>query len=157
MAKLSPVIIIDRREQCPWDFHNLPSEPGSLATGDYSIKGLEHLVVVERKSLPDLLGCVGRERDRFKRELQRLRGYRFRCLVVEASYADLEGGEWRSKIQPSHVLGSLAAWMAQFGLPIWLAGDHESAARFAEKYLFQAARCIAQENAAVGVAEQQVA
>ena len=107
--------------------------------------------------MDDLLACVGRERDRFKRELQRLRAYRFRCLVVEASYADLERGEWRSKIQPSHVLGSLAAWMAQYSLPIWLAGDHESAARFAEKYLFQSARLIANENAALGVAGQRVA
>ncbi|MCZ6651725.1 MAG: hypothetical protein O7D91_01675, partial [Planctomycetota bacterium] len=114
--KISPVVIIDTREQHPWSFANLPTERATLDSGDYSIVGLTHLVVVERKSLPDLLGCLGRERDRFKRELQRLRGYRFRCLVVEASYADLEGGGWRSKIQPSHVLGSLAAWMAQYSL-----------------------------------------
>ncbi|MCZ6653575.1 MAG: ERCC4 domain-containing protein, partial [Planctomycetota bacterium] len=138
------------REQHAWHFENLPSEPGTLDTGDYSIVGLTHLVAVERKSLDDLLACIGIHRDRFKRELQRLRAFRFRCLVVEASYADLEGGGWRSKIQPSHVLGSLAAWMAQYSLPVMLAGDHESAARFAERYLFQAARMIAAENKAIG-------
>ena len=87
----SPVIVVDTREQEPWGFCNVPTERGTLDTGDYSVRGLEHLVAVERKSLPDLLGCVGRERDRFKRELQRLRGYRFRLLVIEASYADLAG------------------------------------------------------------------
>ena len=148
--KIAPIVVIDSREQTPWEFSNLPTERATLDSGDYSIVGLTHLVVVERKSLPDLLGCLGRERDRFKRELQRLRAFRFRCLVVEASYADLEGGGWRSKIQPSHVLGSLAAWMAQYSLPVMLAGDHESAARFVEKYLFQAARTIAAENKAIG-------
>lgn len=155
--KISPTIIIDTREQAPWRFSNLPSEPGSLATGDYSIRGLEHLIVLERKSVGDLLAVIGRERIRFKRELARLRGFRFRCLVIEASYADLERGEWRSQLKPSHVLGSLSAWMVQFELPIWLAGNHESAARFAEKYLYQCARLIASENAALGVAGQRVA
>ena len=150
--KIEPTIVVDTREQEPWSFRNLPTESGTLDTGDYSVRGLEHRVAVERKSLDDLLACVGRERERFKRELQRLRGYRLRCLVVEASYADLERGGWRSKIQPSHVLGSLAAWMAQYSLPIWLAGNRESAAGFAERYLYQCARLVAQENQAVGVA-----
>ena len=154
---ISPVIVVDSREQCPWQFENLPSEPGSLATGDYSVRGLEHLIAVERKSLDDLLSCVGIHRDRFRRELQRLKAYRFRALIIEASHADLEAGQWRSQLKPSHVLGSLSAWMAQFDLPIWLAGDHEAAARYAERYLFQAARRVAAENAALGVAGQRVA
>ncbi|MCZ6652982.1 MAG: ERCC4 domain-containing protein [Planctomycetota bacterium] len=157
MAEPKPTIIIDTREQHPWSFANLPTERATLDSGDYSIVGLTHLVVVERKSLPDLLTCIGRERDRFKRELQRLRAYRFRCLVAEASYADLERGEWRSQLKPSHVLGSLIAWMAQYSLPVMLAGDHQAAARFAERYLFQAARCVAQENGALGVTAECVA
>ena len=155
--KFSPAILVDSREQCSWQFENLPSKVASLTTGDYSIAGLEHCVAVERKSLPDLLACCGRERDRFRRELARLRGFRFRCLIIEASHADLEAGQWRSQLKPAHVLGNLSAWTVQFGLPIWLAGDHEAAARFAEKYLYQCARLIASENAALGVAGQRVA
>ena len=147
--KLVPTIIIDRREQRPWVFHNLQSEPGSLTTGDYSVLGLEHLINIERKSLDDLLGCIGNHRDRFKRELARLRGFRFRALVIEASHADLEAGQWRSQIKPASVLGSLAAWTAQYSLPVWLAGDHEAAARFAERYLYQASRRVAHEHAAL--------
>ncbi len=150
--KLSPIIVVDSREQFPWRFENLPTEPGTLNTGDYSIRNLTHLISIERKSLPDLLACIGRERDRFKRELQRLKAYRFRALIIEASHADLEAGEWRSQLKPSHVLGSLAAWMVQYALPIMLAGDHEAAARFGERYLYQAARSVANENAALGVA-----
>ncbi len=153
MTELSPTILIDTREQAPLEFENLPSKPGTLDTGDYSISGLEHLVTVERKSLDDLLSCIGTARDRFKRELQRLRAYRFRLLVVEADAATLELGEWQSKIRPSCVLGSLAAWTAQYGLPIWLAGSHVAAGRFVEKFLYQSARTVAQEASAVGIRE----
>lgn len=146
MSTPNPIIIVDSREQLPFEFANMPSEPGTLDTGDYSIRGLEHLVAVERKSLDDLLACCGRERDRFKRELQRLRAYRFRLLVIEASAADLEAGDWRSKLKPAHVMGSLAAWTAQYSLPVWLAGGHDAGARFVERFLYQAARCITSEN-----------
>ena len=155
--KLTPVVVVDSREQNPWSFANLPSEPGSLATGDYSIRGLEHLIAVERKNLDDLLACVGIHRDRFKRELQRLKAYRFRALIVEASYGDLEDGRWRSKIQPAAVLGSLAAWQAQYSLPVMLVGTHAAGAEFCERYLYQCARLIASDNAALGVVKQCVA
>jgi len=143
--KPEPTIIIDSREQNPLDFPTLTATVGTLDTGDYSIVGLTHLVAVERKSLDDLLGCIGRERDRFKRELQRLRAYRFRLLIVEADAATLESGDWRSSLTPAHVLGSLAAWCAQFTLPAWLGGSHDGAGRFVERYLYQCARAVATE------------
>ena len=155
--KIEPKIIVESREQRAWRFENLPSEPGALDTGDYSVVGLTHMVAIERKSLPDLLACVGRERDRFKRELQRLRAYRFRLLIVEASHTDLEAGLWRSQLKPSHVLGSLAAWTAQYSLPVMLVGNHQAGAEFCERFLYQVARCVARENAAVGVAAECVA
>lgn len=138
------MIVVDSREQHPFDFDG-PTQLGTLDTGDYSVAGLEHLIAVERKSLDDLLMCIGRERDRFKRELQRLRAYRFRMLVIEATAQELSAGEWRGKLQPAHVLGSLAAWTAQFGLPVWLAGNHAEAGRFVERYLHQCSRRIAHE------------
>ena len=143
--KIEPHIVIDSREQTPLAFENLPAEVGTLGTGDYSIRGLEHLIAVERKSLPDLLACCGRERDRFKRELQRLKAYPFRLLVIETTAAELEAGDWRSKLKPNHVLGSLAAWQAQYSLPVWLGGDRAACGRFVEKFLYQAARTIASD------------
>lgn len=147
---ITPTIIIDTREQTPWTF-TLPTEVATLDAGDYSVKGLEHLIAVERKSLSDLLGCIGTHRGRFKRELQRLRGYRFRMLIVETTAAALEAGEWRSKVHPNAVLGSLAAWTAQYDLLIWPGGDNEASGRFAERYLVQAVQTIAREAQAVGV------
>lgn len=155
MPKLTPKVVIDTREQTPLVFEHLPTTRGTLETGDYSIAGLEHLVAVERKSLDDLLACCGHGRDRFKRELQRLKAYRYRMLIVEASAADLESGQWRSQLKPQHVLGSLASWTATYSLPVWLAGTHKAAGEFTERFLYQAARHVHDEySAAVTLTEK---
>ncbi len=69
------VAIVDTREQLPLGLTPLQSVEGTLTTGDYSVAGLKHVVAIERKSLPDLLGCIGQQRDRFDREVQRLLAY----------------------------------------------------------------------------------
>ncbi len=68
-------ILIDSREQSPFAFQHekytgTVTEVGTLDTGDYSLAGLTDRVAVERKSLPDLVACLGRERERFEREMQ---------------------------------------------------------------------------------------
>lgn len=148
MGKPTPTIIVDTREQHPLVFGNLPTVRGTLDTGDYSVAGLEHLIAVERKSLPDLLACLGHGRDRFKRELQRLRAHRFRLLIIEADAATIERGEWRSQLKPQHVFGALASWTVTYGLPVWLAGNHEMASQFVERYLYQCCRHITSEHKA---------
>lgn len=72
-------IAVDTREQAPYRFAGEPVASATLAAGDYSLAGLEHLIAVERKELGDLVGCMTHDRDRFKRELQRLRAYRYRA------------------------------------------------------------------------------
>lgn len=145
-----PTIIVDTREQNPLVFRNLPTEPGTLDTGDYSVKGLESLICVERKSLDDLLACVGRERDRFERELSRMRAYRYRHLVIEADSKTLLSGRWqRSRVTAAAACGSLAAWAARYSICVWFCGDHEPAASWVERILFQAARDVAKYIEAV--------
>ena len=56
------IAVIDSREQRPLDLSPLGTVCATLVTGDYTVRGLEHLVAVERKSLQDLVGCVGRQR-----------------------------------------------------------------------------------------------
>lgn len=142
MARIKPeqlTAIVDTREQTPLDLSPLRVERGTLSTGDYSIVGLEDEVSIERKSLGDLLACVGRERERFERELDRLRAYRVRCLVVESSWQEIEQGDWRSKLKPSQVSSSLLRWL-ETGIPIALVGDHARAGRFVSRLLFLAGR-----------------
>ena len=141
-AELKPeqvTAVIDTREQRPLDLSPLQTIAGTLATGDYSVHGLEQVVAVERKSLPDLLSCIGTSRERFEREVQRLLAYPVRALVIEASWPDLEQGEWRSKVTPQAAIGSLLGWIAA-GLPVVMAGDHTRAGRYVSRLLFIAAR-----------------
>jgi ERCC4-type nuclease len=60
LAGSAPVIITDTREQNPLAFEWLESRAGTLQTGDYSVAGLEELFAVERKTVPDLVGCCMR-------------------------------------------------------------------------------------------------
>lgn len=133
------VALVDTREQTPWDLAPLRTETGTLATGDYSVRGLESMVAIERKSLPDLLGVIGRDRERFDREVQRLAAYPVRALIVEASWADIEAGEWRGSVTPQAALGSLLGWIAG-GLPVVMAGDRKRAGVYASRLLYLAAR-----------------
>ena len=131
--------IVDTREQIPLDLSPLRIVTGTLTTGDYSVRGLEAVIAVERKSLPDLLGCIGQHRERFDREVQRLLAYPCRAIVVEATWGDLEAGQWQSRITPAAAIGSVLGWIAA-GVPIIMAGDHARAGRYVSRLLFTAAR-----------------
>jgi DNA excision repair protein ERCC-4 len=141
-AKLEPsqvTAIVDTREQLPLNLSPLKTELGTLATGDYSLKGLEHHVCIERKSLDDLLGCVGRDRERFKREVQRMLSYPVRVLLVEATWGEIDLGQWRSKVTATQATGSLIGWAAM-GIQVAMIGSHERAGTFAARLLFTIAR-----------------
>lgn len=131
--------IIDTREQRPFDLLPLKTITGTLTTGDYSVVGLESVVAIERKSLTDLIGCVGRDRERFDREVQRLLAYPCRALIVESSWGEIEMGQWRGKVPPKAVIGSLLGWIAM-GLPVLMADNHERAGQYASRLLYTAAR-----------------
>jgi len=140
-SESSIVALVDSREQCPLDLSPLQAEIATLTTGDYSLKGLESIVAIERKSLPDLVGCVGRDRERFEREVQRLLAFPVRCLVIEADWTDVEERNWSpaSRIEPKHVKGSLLGWQAA-GLPVLMSGNHRRAGEMVSRMLFIAAR-----------------
>jgi ERCC4-type nuclease len=146
-TKLEPsdvVAIIDSREQSPLNLEPLQTVVDVLDTGDYSAKGLETVARIERKSLPDLVACVGRERDRFEREVARLLAYPVRVLVVEATWQQIESHgtvspQWRGQITASQVIGSLLGWQAA-GLSVHLAGDHKRAGQHVAKLLYTVAR-----------------
>jgi DNA excision repair protein ERCC-4 len=156
-AKLNPsqvVCLIDTREQTPLSLDPLRTESATLATGDYSLKGLESHVCIERKSLDDLLGCVGRDRARFERELQRMLAYPVRCLLIESSWQEIEQGQWRSKVTSSQAMGSLIGWAAM-GIQIAMLGDHERAGQFASRLLFTIANRRFRELRAFAMAHEQ--
>ena len=130
-----PIIVTDAREQTPLTFTRLASERGTLYSADYSIKGLEDLFGIERKSLNDCIGSLTSGRDRFERELHRLRGYQFARLLIIGTRDDIAAGNYRSKMQPKAALNSLSAFEARY-VPITFAATPEEAATMVERWAY---------------------
>lgn len=85
-------IKIDTREQYYWDFPEDKYCEGSIFekvdTGDYTIKGLEHLLTIERKAtVCELANNI--TQDRFFREMDRMRPLKFKFLVLEFEMSDV--------------------------------------------------------------------
>lgn len=127
---MPPTVIIDTREQTPLDFLHLPSERGTLQSGDYSIAGLEHDFAVERKSITDLCGSCTRSRERFERELHRLRGFDFaRLLIIGAPYEVA-----RRTPNAKAIFSSLSAFEVRWKTPVVWEADPATAALLVERW-----------------------
>jgi ERCC4-type nuclease len=128
----SPTIVVDSREQCPLVFEHLPSERGTLQSGDYSIFGLEHDFAVERKSISDLCGSLTRGRERFERELHRLRGFAFARVLVVGSPMEVQ----RTAANSKAVFASVGAFEARYGIPFIWEPNPQLAALLIERWAF---------------------
>lgn len=143
------IIIIDSREQTPIEFQpEVKTERGTLQSGDYSIKGLEHLFSVERKSIADLVGSLTSGRDRFERELHRLRGFRFRRLLIIGHRSELLAGKYRSKASPKSILSSLNAFEIRYNIPVVFANEM-AAAELINRWAYWFAREISKDAAKI--------
>jgi ERCC4-type nuclease len=134
----APAIIIDTREQTPWTFGHA-SQFNTLKTGDYSILGLEEVVVLERKRHNEFIQCMTHERDRFVRELDRAQAIPLFHVIVEASLKgvlDCLYDDWPNGTHPNAIRGTLAAWSNRYPtVRFWFPGDRETSATWAEHLL----------------------
>jgi len=121
-----PIVLVDTREQYPFDFSRFPNwiaeeKRQALKAGDYSVEGMETLLVLERKTLTDLITTVIQQRERFFKLCEKMAKYRWRALLIEASYEDVKspyGEEYNTSAHPNAVSGTLDALEARFGIPV---------------------------------------
>lgn len=152
-------IIIDSREQRPFNFSRfqVETERATLPAADYSLPGFEDRVAIERKELNDLVACLmNGNRDRFERELAKLRFYDLAAVVVEASLDDVSKGRYRSEMKAHAALQSIFAFTVRYRVPFIWAGNRPGAEyttfSLLEKYLteiskrFEAAQKAAQKG-----------
>ena len=123
-----PVALVDTREQYP--FPLLANHPNwfsdekraTMKTGDYTVEGMEELLILERKSLPDIVACTVSDRRRFLANCARLATFRWKAILVEASYEDIKRGpeafDIPSDVHPNAVTGTLDAIEAKFSIPV---------------------------------------
>ncbi len=136
-------IIVDTREQLPYKFEDVRidrkksfvwSKTKTLQTGDYSLECYENRVCVERKSLADLYGTLGRGRERFERELERMQTLDASMVVIEATWQEIaypgmdehgnENYNWNSSLSANSVLGTIVAWSRKYPKTHWKAAGN---------------------------------
>ena len=115
------IIVIDTREQRPYQYEG--SVVRTLTNGDYSALGFEDRVAVERKSLADAYASLGRDRVRFRREVERLAKYEFAAIVIEASLPDFLRRPLHSQMNPRAAITTLLSWAVRYHVHVFFAGD----------------------------------
>lgn len=131
------IVVIDSREQSPFSFTGLAADANrdhrrlvvrtkvmGLKTGDYSIRGLEDHISIERKSLGDAYGTFGGGRERFVRELERLQAMDFAAVVIEADWpaiisAEREDPRIGRSFSPKMFYRSVISWQQKFPKVHW--------------------------------------
>jgi DNA excision repair protein ERCC-4 len=89
----------------------------------------------------------GENRARFERELHRLRGYRFKRLLIVGTELEIQQGVAFSRISPRAIWGTLWAFEARYEVPVVFRHTPEAAARQIETWAFYFAReCVAAVN-----------
>lgn len=147
--KATPLIVQDTREQTPYKF---PAEwlviKKALPSGDYSVLGHEHIIAVERKSLPDLAGCIFTQR--FKNELERLRSYQHAFLVIESSIYKIENLLQKicrhSKAKPASIIGYLQSIPLLYGVHVLYLENRETSERYTAALLEKYTRFLMREK-----------
>jgi len=133
------IIQIDTNEQLPYTFHNIKPKPKTInkwmKTGDYGLVGYESEICIERKGggLSDLFLSVGKGRERFKREFERMQSFKYAALVIEANLGDifLNPPEF-SSMNPKSVFRTILSWSIRYNVHIWACPDRN----FAEKLTY---------------------
>lgn len=130
-------IVIDSREKEPYTFA-CEVQKAKLEAGDYSVQGFEQHVAVERKSLPDFVGTVIHDYDRFARELTKLSAMDAACIVVEADLNAVlcnKHTDALRAISPQSLLGAAIYIGIKYKVPVFWCGSRPAAVRFTDAFL----------------------
>lgn len=127
------IVTVDTREQSA-----LFSKPpkglmivrDTLDTGDYSIRGMESMITIERKALSDFYGSIGGGRERFKRELERMKAHEWRGLLIEANEHSVLHPGYQTKLTTEQIRWTLVSIEMRYGLHVYYAHNHKDAERW---------------------------
>jgi len=118
-------IVVDTREQLPWEFDFVNKSTGELmdyATvsqkmdeGDYELEGLHETCVIERKSLPDFVSSITWGRDRFSAELKRMQErVEHPFVFIECNVDQVLRGDYQNNVVPRAIIGSTLSFAVDF-------------------------------------------
>jgi len=145
------IIIIDTREQNPLSFKSMGVEEvvETLPVGDYTAKGQESEVVIERKELGDLWTSysTGYDRERAKILKAKESGIQF-VLAVEGTCWQLRSGFqfWNGKELITHkkdglsMIRQLMTVSRKYGIQVWFCDGRRDMAFRIKEYLLSKER-----------------
>jgi ERCC4-type nuclease len=133
-------VIIDTREQLPWEFELHATAKKKLDTGDYSIEGLEDILCIERKrSVAEIANNIAEKR--FKDVLERMSKMQYPFMLFEFDLEDIYsfpvGSDipkklWDNlKISANYILKYITLVQLNYGVHILFCGCPENAERLA--------------------------
>ncbi len=135
-------VIKDTREQDGWFFSPYDKcdgmEVGTLHTGDYTLKGFEDVVCVERKaSASEIAMNLGRKKKPFNAEMERMKDFPFSFLILEFSMEDLiqfpkgstvpKNARGQVRITGKYLLKSLMEFQIWYDTKILFCGNKQNA------------------------------
>lgn len=151
-------ILVDKMEKQPWMFRGFKGDAKdqgkellprvefkALGTGmgDYSVKGHEGEIHIERKSQEDAYGTFlgwSKRRDRFIRELKALSEIRHSWVIVECGFETLvrqspETDNRTAAENAKTLLGQIPAWMSDYNVKWMFMQTRRNAELFAFKLM----------------------
>jgi hypothetical protein len=138
-------VLIDSREQNPWEFpakhlqFRVTTERDALPTGDYSIKGHAGRygeragLCIERKAgwMELAKNTTGKDQTRFVNELERMKAFDLRYLVVCQSPEALKMGQLPPHIDTARLINQVLNLCERYKVLFYFARDHQAGSRFA--------------------------
>jgi ERCC4-type nuclease len=133
-------IIVDTREQQPWSFDHHVVSCEKLDTGDYSVRGLENTLCIERKkSVSEIANNITEKR--FKDVVGRMAQYKYSFLLLEFDFdnvlsypvgSNVPKRMWdKLKISPNFIIKHLVELQVFFNIKVLFCGSPSNAERMA--------------------------
>jgi len=132
----------DTREKQGYHFSHFNNCLGmiekKLDTGDYTIVGLEDKICIERKaSVEELAINLGHQKYQFLNEIERMRTFEHKFLILEFSLDDVlafpkgtnipEDKKSKTRITPSYILKMISEFQIYEGINVVFCGNKNSA------------------------------
>ena len=129
------VIITDTRETLGLDFSKFKDVEiirKKLDTGDYSVVGYENRLCFERKAINDTVGTLISNHTRFLRELDRMKSYKEKYILIEHSptilYQYCAKHGWEKKFNT--IIQSLLAYAYHYQVRVRFCKNREDMAEY---------------------------
>lgn len=137
-------IIIDTREQIPWEFGAHVTSREKLDTGDYSIEGLADVLCIERKqSVSEIANNI--TESRFPKFLERMSLFPHKFMLFEFDLddvyqfpvgSDIPKSKWEKlRISNNYILKNISLFMIDYGINVIFCGDSDNAEKMAVRIM----------------------